>query len=161
MGVGSMRRYGRRLAPGMRSRTFNRWLLWLLPLLVARLFVPAGFMVSATPNGLDLMLCPAYAPLPASAADAARAHHMAGMDHASHAMHDSAGHHASHQDSTDHELSQSLCPFAVGGGAALVPVVSTVDHVYSPIGPALSFRDTPARISPTVLIDRIRGPPLV
>ena len=132
----------------MRPR-IHRCVLWLLPLLIARLCVPAGFMMSVTSNGLDVMLCPAYAALPGpSAANAVHVHH---------AMQGVSAEEGPHQESTQQGLSQSLCPFAVAGGAALIAAVHAIDHFYSPIGAVSYLHDESAWISRSVLIDRIRG----
>lgn len=143
----------------MRPRVLHRCVLWLLPLLIARLCVPAGFMMSVTSNGLDVMLCPAYAALPGpAAANAVHVHHAA-MDPSAHATQGASAEDGSHQESMQRGLSQSLCPFAVAGGAVLVAAVHAIDHFYSPIGAVSYVHDESAWISRSVLIDRIRGPP--
>ena len=137
----------------MRPRTLNLWILWLLPLLIARLCVPMGFMVSGTANGLEVMLCPVYAALPQSSG--AHEHH-AGMDHSAHAMHQGGA-----EQGPAHEgLSQSLCPFAASGTATFAATVPTIDHFYLLVGTAPVLDGEPTWISPAVLIDRIRGPPV-
>lgn len=63
-------------------RTKRRLLALVLPLLLLRLLVPAGFMPMAGAGGLGIVLCPQEARLPPGLA----------MAHAGHAMHH-AGHH--------------------------------------------------------------------
>lgn len=148
-------------ARNMRPRAVHRLTFWLLPLLIARLFVPDGFMVTATAHGLSLTLCPAYAVLPA-AADASAAHmHHAGMDHSAHAMHGAA---ESPDDSgaTHHGQHDKVpCPFALAGTGLVCPTVNDFGSFYSLADDVLVIRAEPAWPSRAVLIDRIRGPPFV
>jgi hypothetical protein len=82
----------------MTRRLFRTWAIWLLPLLVAKLFVPVGFMLALDANGLHFVFCPAQGPAPtqvvalASAATDVRHTASAGGEsvhsgHAAHAMH--------------------------------------------------------------------------
>ena len=41
----------------MKPRTLQRWILWLLPLMLLRAFVPAGFMLSAHAGELSVVFC--------------------------------------------------------------------------------------------------------
>ena len=48
----------------MNRRLFRKWARWLLPLLVARAFLPVGFMLATTQaDGLQLAFCPDQAPI--------------------------------------------------------------------------------------------------
>ena len=144
----------------MTRRSFQRCLLWLLPLLILRAFVPAGFMVSTGAAGLELTLCPDQVSLPL--ADAHAAHlmgHSGGVD-------EHAGHHmraggASDEHSAHHggKHFESPCPFGIAA-AAVDPTLPQ---------PALSlaeFTDEPF-VRPSIRLtaagplraDRIRGPP--
>ena len=87
----------------MKRTHLHRWTLWLLPLLLARMFVPAGFMLSADATGLSIVFCTSVS------TPAATSSHVAHHDHAGHD-------HAAHQDqSGDEHATQSMgvCPFAV------------------------------------------------
>jgi hypothetical protein len=140
----------------MRLPALQRWTLWLLPLLVARLFVADGFMVSATEQGVRVALCPAYAPMPGVAhPDSLHVHH-AGTDHSAH---QAAGHHAG-QGAGHQDHDRSICAFALAGTHALCSAAPSVAQLYILSSDVPVARTQPAWTSPAVLIDRIRGPPL-
>src|ERR1041384_851644 len=86
----------------MNRRLFKKWARWLLPLLVARAFLPVGFMlVSSQADGLQLGFCPDQAPI------------VQGLhDHTS--QHSGSHHSGSHLDPP--------CPFAVAAVAAVIDV---------------------------------------
>jgi hypothetical protein len=144
----------------MTRRSFQRCLLWLLPLLILRAFVPAGFMVSADAAGLQLTLCPDQVSLPL--ADAHAGHHMGhgdGVDeHAGHHMQvgGAGDEHAAHHGGKHFE---SPCPF----GIATVAVGPTL---LQPARPLAELADKPF-FRPSIRLaaagplraDRIRGPP--
>jgi DUF2946 family protein len=123
----------------MNRRLFKKWARWLLPLLVARAFLPVGFMlVSSQAEGLQLGFCPDQAPI------------VQGLhDHAS--QHSGAHHSGSHLDPP--------CPFAVAAVAAVIDV----PHL-PPVAAQATEQFLPARVAAVPLagpqrIDRIRGPP--
>jgi hypothetical protein len=124
------------------ARRPHRWAFWLLPLLVARLFVPVGFMVSASAAGIGIALCPGYAPLPEGAGPAHSAHHHDGMDHAGQGS------------------APSECPFVLVGSVAGCPPTELAGELLRLAELRPGFQPHPDWISPAVLIDRIRGPPL-
>lgn len=113
----------------MKRRTVQRWIIWLLPLMVLRAFVPAGFMVAAQAGDLSLVFCPSVSTGPHSGADvtadrsegldtrsAATAHH----DHAAHHSEHSApsvehqAHHGSQSEAAEHHADgANSCPFAL------------------------------------------------
>lgn len=142
----------------MKTRRLHRWIAWLLPLLVLRAFVPVGFMLAPSADGLQMVLCTGTG----SAAMPAMPEMVEHGDHAAHADH---AHHSSaattessqHHHSSAHQ--SSLCVFAVGGTAnapaTQVAVLLTAPAVDSPI----DFTADPGLKSPPVPIDRIRGPP--
>ena len=142
----------------MNRRLFQRCVLWLLPLLMLRAIVPAGFMVSAAANGLELTFCSAQV-MPAGDAS-----HPA-VDVAAHAGHDmatmgegGADPHAAHHNAGKHF--DSPCPFGVAAtaiAAALPPV--TVATVAAAVG-IFEFASAPAISAGPIRADRIRGPPL-
>lgn len=127
------------------SRRYRR-IAWLLPLLCARLFVPAGFMVAPSGEGIGIALCPGYAPLPVPAAAASDHDPHAGMDHGA-------------EESGQHSKGQSSCPFALAGGTADLPVMQSTAVLPRLLDAVPGFHPHPAWISPAVVIDRIRGPP--
>jgi hypothetical protein len=137
----------------MNARHSHRWLAWLLPLFLLRALVPAGFMLSWSEQGLQIVMCSGSGPmtLPGDVAADAEQHH--------------AGPHqgAPHQEG-QHEHSQAdnatMCPFAAAGTSGVLPsfeaAVAFVATVSQEVR-GLPDLDLPAA---AVLIDRIRGPPL-
>lgn len=108
-------------------------LLWLLPLLFARAFIPTGFMLGEGPDGFGLVFCSGTMPMaPASNSGGPHQH----SDHSAHAGHnhyeadakagsgsDSAPVVAHSGDSHPHGNSDSAaCPFAIGACAAFIDV---------------------------------------
>lgn len=128
----------------MNRRLFKKWARWLLPLLVARAFLPVGFMLlSSQADGLQLGFCPDQAPIVQGLHDHAS---MAG-----HADHTGAHHSGSHLDPP--------CPFAVAAVAAVIDV----PHL-APVAAQATEQFLPERVGAVPLagpqrIDRIRGPP--
>ena len=123
----------------MNRRLFKKWARWLLPLLVARAFLPVGFMlVSSQADGLQLGFCPDQAPI------------VQGLhDHTS--QHSGSHHSGSHLDPP--------CPFAVAAVAAAIDV----PHL-APVAAQATEQFLPERVVAVPLagpqrIDRIRGPP--
>src|SRR5262245_15308697 len=153
----------------------RRWTVWLLPLLAVRLLVPAGFMLSLSDGGLALVLCGGAGPLPATHAGVA--HYDSGfLQHASlghiHATHDAlpprdaslahgdrnAPAPAQTPGPADH--ASTLCPFALASGSGLCPPLRTVTEPPRLVTLTPRASADPAWIAPSVLIDRIRGPPV-
>ena len=131
----------------MNRRLFRKWARWLLPILVARAFLPVGFMLAADSDGLQLAFCPDQAPI-------VRLDYAAPDDtgHADHTGHSSDQKHAgAHLDSP--------CAFAVAALAAVIDVPH-LDLVVSQAAEQI----LPARVVAVPLagpqrVDRIRGPP--
>lgn len=150
----------------MYRRRLNRWTAWLLPLLIARLFVPAGFMLSMSDAGLSVILCSGVAALPAPGAGHVPHADHAGMDYSAplargnaHAQHGEPG---SEQLGSEHKSHEnSLCPFAVTAGGASCPADKALGELPRLADVVPNFHADPVWLSPAVLIDRIRGPPLV
>lgn len=118
----------------MNRRLFRKWARWLLPLLVARAFLPVGFMLATQANGLELAFCPDQV--------AAVAH---------------VGHGDGHQQHNGHL--DPPCPFAVAAVAAVIDIphldtvaVQAAEQLPPERAVAVSFAG-PQRA------DRIRGPP--
>jgi len=122
----------------MNRRLFKKWARWLLPLLVARAFLPVGFMLATTQaDGLQLAFCPDQAPIVQT-------------------LHDHAGS-GSHHHSGSHL--DPPCPFAVAAVAAVIDI----PHL-APVAAQATEQFLPARVAAVPLagpqrIDRIRGPP--
>ena len=123
----------------MNRRAAHRWLTWLLPLLVLRAFVPAGFMLG---SDLQPMLCSGIAVTATQ-----HEHH-----HAGHGSHE-------HNGAQVHE--NSICPFAAAGSASVpMPAYAPAVFAVAPLEHFAFLADPELRAAP-ILIDRIRGPPAV
>ena len=129
----------------MNRRLFRKWTRWLLPILVARAFLPVGFMLTADADGLQLAFCPDQAPLVQS------------LDHAAagHASHDG---HSTDQKHAGAHL-DSPCAFAVAALAAVTDV-----PYLEPVATQAAEQVFPERVVAVPLtgpqrVDRIRGPP--
>jgi hypothetical protein len=134
----------------MKTR-WQRWIVWLLPFLVARALVPAGFMLSVVDGGLDLTFCPSVT----SVAQAAGQHHDASHHDASHA-HDQ-GEHSDHYRASD----TSACPFGVAGGASMVANYALADFALATPAELLPSYTAPRAANRPIRAQRIRGPPAI
>jgi hypothetical protein len=120
----------------MNRRLYRKWARWLLPLLVARAFLPVGFMLATQADGLQLAFCPDQGP-----------HHVSAGGHVDHAGQHSGGH------------LDPPCPYAVAAVAAVIDV----PHL-DPVALQAAEQVLPERVVAVPLagpqrIDRIRGPP--
>lgn len=144
----------------MNRRLFQRCVLWLLPLLLLRAVVPAGFMLSAAASGLELTFCSAQSPMIAGLAGSVD-HAEHASEHAGHDMHAGIGTsvnpHAAHHAGKHFD---SPCPFGVAA-AAIAPDVQPVSVAadVTTVG-IFEFTSSPAASSGPLRADRIRGPPL-
>lgn len=145
----------------MNRRLFKLLTLWIVPLLIARAMIPAGYMLTAGPDGLQFMFCPSVqTPAPAQHASA---HDVAQV--AEHAGHHDAGPHANHasghgeHDSSGASHDTTPCPFSLVASAALVdvPYVAAARAVVA--AEIVEFTSHPAVHAGPVRADRIRGPP--
>jgi hypothetical protein len=129
----------------MNRRLYRKWARWLLPLLVARAFLPVGFMLATTQaDGLQLAFCPDQAPI-------AQGMHDAHASTGGHGDHSGAHHSGTHLDPP--------CPFAVAAVAAVIDI----PHL-APVAAQAAEQFLPERVVAIPLagpqrIDRIRGPP--
>ncbi|HKS56941.1 MAG TPA: hypothetical protein VJS12_16725 [Steroidobacteraceae bacterium] len=128
----------------MNRRLYRKWARWLLPLLVARAFLPVGFMLATTQaDGLQLAFCPDQAPI------------VQGVDHGAmaHAGHAGGGHqqHSAHLDPP--------CPFAVAAVAAVIDVPHLDTVAIQAAEQFLPERAVPVPLAGPQRADRIRGPP--
>lgn len=133
----------------MNRRRVHRWVMWLLPLLLLRAFVPVGFMVSADASGLQLVICSVTTQRAPSSTEHAAHHH--------HHADDGANADSAKASSDDRS---ALCPFAVAASACAHEIAfgaasaEPVDHAPR-IEPLLVGASGPIRA------DRIRGPPVL
>lgn len=143
-------------SPAMNRHLFRKWALWLLPLLVARAFLPVGFMVWANADGLALVFCAGQAPVFTQAHEpqAAVDHAARGIDHSQHHAQSAADEHVARHGQLDQP-----CPFALAAVAiaAEVPYLHTESQRLTD-----ESLDTAAQLPASagpVRADRIRGPP--
>lgn len=151
----------------MNRRFFKSLTLWILPLLVARALIPAGFMLSAGADGLDLMFCSGSMQMSAALQQPAGDH----SEHAGHAGHHDAAQHSGdgsshsgshHGDAASGGSSQDSapCPFSLAASAASVDVPYLAAAALVPSDEIVAFISVPAASVGPLGTDRIRGPPL-
>lgn len=142
----------------------HRWIVWLLPFLVARAFVPAGFMLSAVSGELSLMFCPGVVP----AAQVVALQNAVPADEVTHAHHHAHGEHAQGQpaqDSGDQHSNHlgasdtSMCPFAVAAAACAGAEAHFAHDRLESASDLLPDYVAPADANRPIRADRIRGPP--
>jgi hypothetical protein len=132
----------------------HSFLTWLLPLLILRAFVPAGFMLMGSGDGLQMVVCsgtgPATSQMESPSDQHAHAEHLHhGHDGAASSQHD-------HQNSQAHE--GSYCPFAIAAFASALTIPYAFEAEPTPVQAPESVV-LPKLRSASILIDRIRGPP--
>lgn len=124
----------------MNRRIFRKWARWLLPLLVARAFLPVGFMLVSQADGLELGFCPDQAPIvQAATGHAAGGHAGHGQQHSGHAY--------------------PPCPFAVAAVAAVIDVPHLDPVALQAAEQVVPERAVVVSLAGPQRIDRIRGPP--
>lgn len=129
----------------MNRRLFRKWARWLLPLLVARAFLPVGFMLATTQaDGLHLAFCPDQVTVIQG--------HAAGHD-------GPAAHHG--DDGTQHSGAHAVtqCPFAVAAVAAVIDVPHFEPVALQAAEQVLPERTVAVPLAGPQRADRIRGPP--
>lgn len=147
-------------SPAMSPHRRHRWIVWLLPLFILRAFVPAGFMLHLSSEGLQVVLCTGAGPAQAGQwnAGVGMQHHAASghEDHAqSHAG--SHGHQEGSPGAASHE--SSLCPFAAVGSGFIDALAQCAP---GPVSVTAQIVSLPARQLLTrdpISLHRIRGPP--
>jgi hypothetical protein len=141
----------------MNARRLHRCVLWLLPLFVLRAFIPAGYMLSPSAAGLQIVFCSGTGPTGSLPSTDHAAHASLHADaHAHHVQGEApAGQHSEHQ---AHE--RSVCPYAVAGSAYAPGVAHFLADSPAIAVSIVDFPSDPSLTSAPVLIDRIRGPPL-
>ena len=119
------------------------WIVWLLPLMLLRAFVPMGFMLSGESGALAITFCSSI--VAPAANDIHAAHH-----------HDAqpAAHH--HHGSEAHE--RSVCPYGLTGPAQVAAVIT-----FEASAPVAELSATPGESPQPSLTpsqtEPIRGPP--
>ena len=141
----------------MRRHYLKLLSLWILPLLVARALIPAGFMMSVDAGRLQLMFCPSGVVQPLFSpkglqqqAQSVHQHHqgMQGMHHG-----------GADQASSSHDDDNAPCPFSLVASATSCDIPYLVGAADAPRDERFEFLSAPTfRVGP-VRADRIRGPP--
>jgi hypothetical protein len=136
----------------MRRHLLKLLSLWILPLLVARALIPAGFRLSVDAGQLQLMFCPSGVVQPMAGMHHEGMHHegMEGMHHGGGADEASSMHAAQ-----DH----APCPFSLAASATPSTVSYLAETAVAPSDERFEFISSLTfRVGP-VRTDRIRGPP--
>lgn len=131
----------------MNRRFFKSLSLWIVPLLIARAMIPAGFMLSAGADGLELMFCSGSMQMPAAMQSAG--------EHSEHAAH----HHGNHQSGGGNH-DNAPCPFSLAAFAVSVDVPYLAAAALVPSDEIVAFNPVAIASASPQGIDRIRGPPL-
>ena len=118
----------------MNRSLFRKWARWLLPLLVARAFLPVGFMLATQADGLQLAFCPDQV--------VAVAH---------------VGHGDGHQQHNAHL--DPPCPFAVAAVAANIDIPHLDTAAVLAAEQFVPERSVAVPLAGPQRTDRIRGPP--
>jgi len=137
---------------------YRKWVVWLLPLLALRAFLPVGFMWSAGPSGLELGFCPGQSSAMVAVAAAGHAHHH-GAGFTEQLQHDEGPATQHHHGAGQGERPDSPCPY----GIAAVAMAGDVPHVSAALPEPDAALSAPQSVAFTTAgparADRIRGPP--
>ncbi len=145
--------------------------LWILPLLIARALIPAGFMLSVEAGRLQFMFCPSgvvqplgermFGQLSGAQQQTAEHHfeHQAGQ-HQHQAGHHPGMHHGGDADqASQHAQDNVPCPFSLVASATLSAPAYLTDVDASSRQERFEFLSAPTfRVGPA-RTDLIRGPP--
>jgi hypothetical protein len=124
----------------MNRRLYRKWARWLLPLLVARAFLPVGFMLATTQaDGLQLAFCPDQGAVIQGHGPGAHDHEGSQHTGAAHAV--------------------TQCPFAVAAVAAVIDVPHLDPVAVQAAEQVLPERTVAVPLAGPQRADRIRGPP--
>lgn len=141
----------------MNARFARLLTLWIVPLLLARAFVPAGFMVAADAGGLSLVFCSGVAS-PADVRPAGHEGHHEMAQHAGHSIEHGGATHAGHgSGSLEHE--SAPCPFSLGAAVAFADVLRVPYATFTLSDQVFDFHSGPAATVGPLRSERIRGPP--
>lgn len=137
----------------MNRRRCKSLSLWIVPLLLLRALIPAGFMLAPDADGLSLVFCSPGTPR--SAADAA----VQSEGHAGHHVgHDHDPHPGDHASANQHN---APCPFSLAATAAAGDVPYFVSTAAIPVDEPFEFFSAPTSSAGPLRADRIRGPPFL
>lgn len=136
----------------MNRRFFKSLSLWIVPLLIARAMIPAGFMLSAGADGLELMFCSGSMQMPAAMQSAG--------EHGEHAAH----HHTNDQSGGNHQSGggnhdNAPCPFSLAAFAVSVDVPYLAAAALVAADEIVAFNPVAIASASSLRLDRIRGPP--
>jgi hypothetical protein len=140
----------------MRRHVFQRWAIWLLPLILVRAFVPAGFMLSAQTGELSLVFCSGSV-----TASQPNSEHLAHQHHASHSADPSASSSESDSKSNNSESNSegiAACPFAASGTAATAELPYFIGQ-FAPLDYEHPLSTLSVASSGPQRSEHIRGPP--
>ena len=146
----------------MRRHSLTLLSLWILPLLLARALIPAGFMLSVEAGRLQLVFCPAGIVQPLGIpADAQQ------LAHAEHQVPDARSHHAGMQHGGDTDQASAShasqdgapCPFSLVASATPSAAVYLSDIVTDLRDERSQFLSAPTFHVGPIRSDRARGPP--
>lgn len=156
----------------MKPRTLHRWILWLLPLMLLRAFVPAGFMLAAHSGELSVVFCSSVrAPATSSnerehpsgePAATAHSHHYEQSPHQANSDAPTGEHqlhHGQQSDGSEHNASgANSCPYAL---IAATPAGQIEFFLGQPASEASPHRFTALPFSSfgPQRTESIRGPP--
>ena len=135
---------------------FQRWALWLLPLMLVRAFVPAGFMLSAQAGELSLIFCSGVV-----ATAQPNSEHLAHQHHASHSADPAASSSESHAGSNHSESNSegiAACPFAASGTATTAELPHFIGQ-FAPLAYEHPISTLVVASSGPQRSEHIRGPP--
>jgi hypothetical protein len=138
----------------MRRHHLKLLSLWILPLLVARALIPAGFMMSVDAGQLQLMFCPSGVVQPLFSPKAAQQ-----QAHAEHQHHQ--GMHHGGADQASHDDDNAPCPFSLVASATSCDIPHLAGAADAPRDERFEFLSAPTFSVGPVRADRIRGPPSV
>lgn len=131
------------------KRVYKLALLWLLPLLLARAFIPAGFMLGAGADGFGLILCSGTMAMPMSMPMPMPAGH----------HHADSGHQADSEQGTHADDASTACPYAIGACAASIDVPYLAPVLVAAVRAAIQFLVVTGGGVATLRAHPIRGPP--
>lgn len=137
----------------MHRRFCKSLLPWIVPLLVLRALIPAGFMLHADTEGLRLVFCSGTAG--GAVPSTEHAGHHAGHD-GSPAGEPSGEHSGDHAKAGHYD---SPCPFALAAVTAAGEVPHLAAAAASPVDEPFEFLSAPSCSAGPPRSDRIRGPP--
>jgi hypothetical protein len=146
----------------VKRRSLKTVLLWMVPLLLARSLIPAGFMLMGGTNGLELMFCSGSMQMASPHA----LQHSQHAGHEGHADHDAAMHAARQQadhgsPGTDQKADRAPCPFAIAACAATLDVPFLQVPAAAPVDESLVATIVSVSTFRGVSANPIRGPPQV